>query len=188
MAYGTILIDPPWAEHGGGRVKRGADRHYPLLKRADIPRVVWSAPEFDPADDAHLWLWATNNFLSDGLALIRHLGFRYVTNLVWVKMRDNHPFDHMLTGSMEHEAGLQIGLGQYFRGAHELLLFAVRGKAMVPKPCDRLPSVVFAERGKHSEKPRVIYDRIERISPAPRLEMFARSRREGWTSWGNEVS
>ena len=32
--YSTVLADPPWPESGGGKVKRGADRHYPgpLLK------------------------------------------------------------------------------------------------------------------------------------------------------------
>lgn len=31
MRYKTILADPPWPEHGGGKSKRGADRHYPLM-------------------------------------------------------------------------------------------------------------------------------------------------------------
>ncbi len=34
--YKTIYADPPWMEKGGGRIKRGADRHYPLMRLDDI--------------------------------------------------------------------------------------------------------------------------------------------------------
>lgn len=184
-----MLVDPPWPEHGGGKVKRGADRHYKLLSVRDIPRVITTAPPFRLGDDAHLWLWTTNNYLPHALAMVPLLGFRYVTNIAWVKMADYElrvlPGPVYMVGLATD--ALQIGLGQYFRGAHELLLFATRGKASVPAPADRLPSVVIAPRGRHSKKPEEFYERIERVSHGPRLEMFARSSREGWTSWGNEV-
>lgn len=189
--FGTICLDPPWQERGGGKCKRGADRHYSLMKLDDIHRTVWTCPLFRPAPDAHCWMWVTNNFLPQGLELMRRLDFRYVTNVVWVKMDDSE-----LRTSMAGESiapivlardMLQIGLGQYQRGAHELLLFGVRGKAMVPATKNRLPSVVFAPRGRHSEKPVEFYERIELVSPEPRLEMFARSRRPGWTSWGDQL-
>lgn len=170
--FSTILADPPWPEHGGGKIKRGADRHYPLLKVNDIARVMFSSPAWNIADDAHLYMWATSNYLPAALGIMSDLGFRYVTNCVWVKMKDG---------------GVQIGLGQYFRHAHELLLFGTRGKAMVPEPVCRHPSVILSERNKHSRKPECVYDRITSASPGPYLEMFAREKREGWTVWGNEV-
>lgn len=34
--YKTICADPPWMERGGGKIHRGADRHYPLMKTQDI--------------------------------------------------------------------------------------------------------------------------------------------------------
>ena len=82
---------------------------------------------------------------------------------------------------------LQIGLGQYMRHAHELLLLGARGEAMVPEPPDRLPSVIFAPRTKHSAKPKQAYRLIEACSPGPRIEFFAREPRKGWRVWGNEV-
>ena len=48
-------------------------------------------------------------------------------------------------------------------------------------------SVVEAPRSRHSVKPEEAYSRIERVSPGPRLEMFARAERPGWDVWGNEV-
>lgn len=168
--YACIAIDPPWNERGGGKCKRGADRHYPLLKTPEIIAVVLQSPAWRPADNAHLWLWVTNNFLRDGLLLMESLGFRYVTNLAWLKQTD---------------LGIvQIGLGRYLRGSHELCLFGVRGRLAAESAAG---SAVLARRGRHSRKPDEAYQTIERVSPGPRLEMFARDRRPGWDVWGNEV-
>jgi N6-adenosine-specific RNA methylase IME4 len=117
MMYSTILMDPPWNETGGGKIKRGADKHYPLVKTPDLPRVIMQSPEWRPANDCHLYMWATNTFLADAIWLMGTLGFKYKTNVVWTKDR--------------------IGLGQYFRGQHELLLFGVRGKGYNVKTDDR---------------------------------------------------
>jgi hypothetical protein len=202
-----ILLDPPWLERGGG--KRGAQNHYDLMSVADIHRTVmgaawndWSdgatAPQFvfNPAPDAHLWCWVTDSYLLDGLSLIDRLGFRYVRTIVWVKMADANLEDEWPelpakgpTAIIDYliEPNLQIGLGQYARGSHELLLFATRGKAMVPPPERRPPSVIFAPRTEHSRKPDQSYELIEQISPGPRVEFFARRARLGWRAWGNEI-
>ncbi len=169
MMYRTILMDPPWNERGGGKIKRGADRHYPLIKTPDMPRVIMQAPVWHPAEHCHLYMWATNNHLPDALWLMEALGFKYKTNIVWTKDL--------------------IGLGQYFRGKHELLLFGVRGRGYNVKTDNRtLQSWIHAPRGEHSQKPREFYDLIEARSHGPYLEMFARQTRDGWSSWGNQVS
>lgn len=173
--YACITLDPPWAEYGGGG--RGAQRHYALLETSEIARVILRSPAWRPAPDAHLWVWATSNFLVDGLALIDTLGFRYVRDYVWVKT---------FSTAKEVEPKLQIGLGQYARGAHELCLFATRGRAQLPDVAP--PSVLFAPRREHSRKPdRAVTEWFERVSPGPRLEMFARTARPGWDAWGFEV-
>lgn len=114
-------------------------------------------------------MWVTNNFLEDGLFIIKALGFRYVTNFVWIKDK--------------------IGLGQYFRGQHEICLFATRGKKpTAPKTDDKsLSSVVSAPKTKHSAKPETGYELIQSRSKGHYLELFARAPREDWTVWGNEV-
>lgn len=73
MKYGTIYADPPWKERGGGKIKRGADRHYPLMSTKDI--MALDVPSI-AADDCHLYLWVTNNFLPDGLKVMEAWGFR----------------------------------------------------------------------------------------------------------------
>ena len=161
------MADPPWLERGAGKCKRGADKHYSLMNTDAIIGAILSADKWHPADDCHLWLWVTNNFLPDGLRVIEAIGFRYVTNLVWVKD--------------------MMGLGQYLRGQHELCLFAVKGKAMMPEKRNVQSVAWYLPRGSHSRKPGDVTNHIERVSPGPRLEMFARSPRQGWDVWGNET-
>jgi N6-adenosine-specific RNA methylase IME4 len=167
--YRTVYADPPWFEAGGGKIKRGADRHYALMKTRDIcalPVSTWAAP------DAHLYLWVTNNFLQDGLEVMEAWQFRYVTTITWMKDR--------------------AGLGQYFRGLTEHCLFGVRGRLPYQLSEDgrRLQGVTgFFEspRGAHSAKPSEMRRMIERVSPAPRLELFAREAANGWDAWGDEA-
>ena len=160
--YKTIYADPPWAEVGGGKIKRGADKHYPLMKTKDI----CSLPVEDIADEnCWLYMWVTNNFLKDGIEVMESWGFRYVTNFVWVKN--------------------SFGIGYYFRGQHELCLFGVKGRL---KPIKRnVSSVIKADKRRHSQKPEEARDMIAEMSYEPRIELFARTKTEGWDAWGNEV-
>jgi N6-adenosine-specific RNA methylase IME4 len=171
VGFSTVLADPPWPEKGGGKIKRGADRHYDLMKVSDIISLPVGLV---CASNAHLWLWTTNNYLPAALRAMEAWGFRYVTNFVWAKVTKN--------------GVLRGGLGQYSRGAHELLLFGVRGKLPASDEAtyqDKL-TVVLAERGKHSAKPVEFMEKIEAISPHARIELFARNTRPGWFSVGSE--
>ena len=73
MKYKTIYADPPWYERGAGKIKRGADRHYPLMKTEEI-KALPVRELIDPAG-CHLYLWTTNNFLPDALEVVKAWGF-----------------------------------------------------------------------------------------------------------------
>ena len=167
--YRTIYADPPWWEAGGGKIRRGADRHYKLMKTDAIAALpVASLAE----DDSHLYLWVTNGKLKDGLTVMEAWGWRYVTNIAWGKDR--------------------FGLGQYFRGQHELCLFGVRGNLPYrtnPVTGKRAQgrTLILAPRGAHSEKPEEMRSMIQLVSPGPYLELFARKQTPGWDTWGDEV-
>jgi N6-adenosine-specific RNA methylase IME4 len=165
----TVVADPPWLERGGGRIQRGADRHYSLLSADSSVSVMLDWMKcYEIAEDAHMYLWVTNNHLEDGLKVMRDLGFRYITNVCWVKP--------------------SFGLGYYFRGQHELCLFGVRGRGSQVKTPDRsVSSVVKASKRKHSQKPDEFYELVERRSAGGYLYMFSRSEREGWYMEGDEV-
>jgi len=176
--YRCVLSDPPWPEYGGGKSKRGADKHFKLLKPMEIAAVMhahlYSGPSVEGSTfpsarvdrlGCHLWMWVTNSWLPSGINVMSLLGFRYITNLVWTKPN--------------------FGLGQYLRGQHELLLFGVLGK--LPSMSRSKGTVVAAKKRGHSVKPDEVYEVIEAVSPGPRLEMFARRRREGWDCWGDQA-
>jgi len=210
VEYRCLMMDPPWAERGGGRIKRGADRHYGLLDVEDILRAVKTSGQFTPACDAHLWVWYTDNYLPDALWLVGQLGFKYKRTFQWVKIcthdsgHDNiKPGDVVLKPTLRGtRPAVRFGIGQYARGAHEGVLFATRGAGQDPAVWGEardIPSVIFAphvkdEQGKrvHSAKPPETYEVIERVSRGPRIEFFARHAREAidgviWASWGNEA-
>jgi N6-adenosine-specific RNA methylase IME4 len=120
-------------------------------------------------DDAVLFLWSPMSKLAEALRVVEAWGFEHRSGMCWVKD--------------------QIGMGHYVRGQHELLLIARRGLPPHPAEADRPSSVVHAPRGRHSEKPQEFYALIERMYPElPKVELFARVRRDGWDAWGNEVA
>jgi N6-adenosine-specific RNA methylase IME4 len=177
--YRAIYADPPWPERGGGKIKRGADRHYKLMKVKDIMAL----PVTDIAEDnAHLYLWATNNYLESAYAVMHEWGFIPKTKIDWVK------------GIILPDGSFRLqnpGLGQYFRGLDEVCIFGVRG--CLPYKLDEHgkrqqgTTVIVAPRMEHSQKPPEMRTMIEKVSYAPRIELFARERINGWDAWGDEV-
>lgn len=196
--WSTAQVDPPWKEAGGGRIKRGADRHYPLLSTPEIRQVLMRSGLWTPAADAHCYLWFTDNFLPDALWLLDALGFRFVRCFHWWKVKGAPAALDFQRGRATRatELASSIGIGQYARGAHESMLFGVRGDGLAVRTERRdIPSVFAAPvprdpaTGKkiHSRKPDAAYELIEARSRGPYAEFFARSRRPLWNAWGNEV-
>ena len=164
--FGTITADPPW--HYNDQYEIGATRYYHTMSLEEIK----SLPVNEIAmKDSHLYLWVTNAFVKEGHDVCRCWGFEPKTLLTWVK-----------TGK---DGQVVFGMGYYFRGATEHVIFATRGKL---RTLDRsIPTVFFAPRCAHSVKPAKFYRIVEKMSPWQRIELFARKPREGWMTWGEEV-
>ncbi len=159
--FQTIVADPPWA-YENEATRAAAEDHYPTMT---IDELCAMPVAQRAAENAHLYLWVTNPMLEVAFRVVRAWGFEYKTLLTWVKP--------------------QMGLGNYFRGCTEHVMFAVRGS--LPVQQHDLRNWFESPRLKHSEKPQVFFDLVETASPAPRLELFARRQRPGWHVWGNEV-
>jgi N6-adenosine-specific RNA methylase IME4 len=166
--FPVIYADPPWRFAPYDSVTgtaRTPEAHYPCMQTkeiADLPIAKLAT------EDAILFLWTTAPHLQQAFHVIEAWGFRYATNVVWVKD--------------------QIGLGFYVRNQHELLLIATHGFMRAPPPAQRPPSVITAPRREHSRKPDEAYEIIERMYPGlPKIELFARARRPGWDCWGNQA-
>jgi len=171
--YKTILADPPWRFlNSTGKVAPGHKRlkRYPTLSFEEIMDL----PVPLVADEkCHLYLWIPNALLSEGLETMRRWGFTYKTNIVWYKIRKDGGPDGR-------------GVGFYFRNVTELVLFGVKGKMRTLKPGRTQVNLIRTRKREHSRKPDELYKIIERCSPGPYLELFARGKREGWTVWGNQ--
>jgi N6-adenosine-specific RNA methylase IME4 len=162
--YSVVLADPAWTFTINRSPSCRIDNHYPTMSLEEICAL--------PVKDllttsAVLFLWCPAALmLHEGKTVIEAWGFDYKTCVAWDKGRG--------------------GMGDYFRMRHEILLFATKGKPLVPEPGNRPESVIMSPRRGHSEKP-YLYPMIEKMYPDFNyLELFARNPRRGWDSWGNE--
>jgi N6-adenosine-specific RNA methylase IME4 len=182
------VADPPWQvkagpgpggytlNDAGKQVWDGVSRparslSYPAMSVDELAAMPVSGVV---AKDAHLYIWTINRYVAQTYDIARAWGFEPSTLLVWAKT----PFGG--------------GLGGTFGISTEFCLFCRRGS---------LPALSrvtgtwwnwkrpYDERGKpkHSAKPEAFQNMVEAVSPGPRLELFARRARPGWTVWGNEV-
>jgi N6-adenosine-specific RNA methylase IME4 len=161
--FSTLLADPPLPLMQKGQ--RGAERHYDLMS----VEAIKAMPIADlVTDSAHLWFWCQNASVEASMDIVRAWGFTPRSILTWVKPR--------------------IGLGVYLRNATEQLIFATRGKA--PVRFRGQPTWAFMPLQDHSHKPEEQFAIIERVSPGPYLELFARRRppsEKDWSVWGNQI-
>jgi N6-adenosine-specific RNA methylase IME4 len=168
--YKTIVADPPWQPtmalvnspaSGIGASKASPQRHYATLGVADICRL---RPKTE--DKAHLYLWVLSQHIDWGYTVARAWGFEPLQTLTWAKPG--------------------MGAGRFQCNTEHVLV--CRKGARHGNPFGMTGGTWFNwKRGRHSAKPEEFYSLVERCSPGPYLEMFARERRMGWDAWGNEV-
>lgn len=184
--YQTILADPPWNTKAGRPLKgykmvngkqifnhtsnKSKDLSYPTMTVDEICDL----PIKDiTADNCHLYMWVTNQYLLQAEKVIKAFGFKYSTTLVWAK--------NPMGG----------GLGGNFRITTEFLIFATKGSLKAKKTHI---GTWFNQKREyqngypcHSRKPTFFHELIESVSPGPYLELFARRERLGWDVFGNEM-
>lgn len=169
--FRTIVADPPWAIQRGPMGKKNANGEwagksqslgYPTMSVEEI-----AAMKIPAADDAHLYIWTVNKYVEAAYDIAREWGFEPSTLLTWAKNPK------------------KWNIGGAYANTTEFCLFARRGKLKAQK---RVMTTWWNwPRGKHSAKPEAFQDIVEIVSPGPYLELFARRKRPGWSSWGNEV-
>jgi N6-adenosine-specific RNA methylase IME4 len=176
--YRTIVADPPWpvkspgvrTETGYVNPTRGLWRGQGGVPYLTMPIAqIATLPVNDLADPdgCHLYLWTVNAHVRDAYDLASTWGFYSSTLLTWCKEPRG------------------IGLGGAFTIATEHVLFCRRGTLKALRRHDR--NWWRWTRTRHSAKPQAFLDIVETVSPGPRLELFARTQRLGWDTWGNEA-
>lgn len=173
--YDVILADPPWhfrewvPSHGDN--SRSAESYYPTMADEDIASLPINTLA---ADNCVLFLWAVWPKLAETWNVIERWGFTYKTIAwVWVKAKRSG-FGHF------------TGMGYYTRANTEPCFLAVKGK--MPVASHDVLALIYSPIREHSRKPDEQYGKIARLYPDMNyVELFARHKREGWHSWGNEI-
>lgn len=169
-SFDLIMADPPWlfdlrSSSGEGK---SAQAQYGCMGLAAIKTM----PVLDLASEhALLWLWATNPMLREGIEVLEAWGFTFKTAGTWVKTTKG--------------GKIAFGTGYILRSANEPFLVGTRGE---PKTTKSVRSAILGLAREHSRKPEEAYREAEKLMPAARrLELFSRTNRPGWTTWGNEA-
>ncbi len=169
--FKCIVADPPWHPKmsiinspatGIGAPKASPQRHYATMSLKDIEQLIV------PSDaKSHLWLWVLNQHVDWGYCVARAWGFEPLQMLTWCKPG--------------------LGVGRFQCNSEQVLVCRKGNRQGNPFQATRGTWFNWP-RGKHSEKPEEFYQLVEQVSPGPRLEMFARKPRYGWSVWGNEIA
>ena len=174
--YFLILADPPWPQGKGGKKKArpnssGKPLDYPTMSLDEIKEHLEIATQHT-TDNAVLFLWATDKYLLDAQRIAEECGWKLHTRIIWDKGRGQAPsFD--------------------IRYTHEYLLYMYKGKftSVAKEVRGKYASVIKEQNTVHSRKPLISYLMIEELyRGGSKLEMYARRQRNGWDSFGNELS
>jgi N6-adenosine-specific RNA methylase IME4 len=173
-SFQTILADPPW--RFTNRTGKVAPEHkrlnrYETLSLEEICEMPVSKVA---AKNSHLYLWVPNALLIEGIKVLEAWGFEYKSNLIWHKVRKDGGPDGR-------------GVGFYFRNTTEMILFGTRGSMRTLGPGRSQVNIIRTQKQEHSRKPDALYEIIEKCSPGPYLEVFARGARPGWDVFGNQA-
>lgn len=181
--YRCIVADPAWMPDLGGTWSAKADkgrpqRFYPTMTLDDI-----KALQVPAASQCHLYLWCISQHVDWGYEVARAWGFDPVVLMTWKKPglgvgRFRCNTEHFLIARKGNRQGNPFGTGGRVSQATDGTCF----------DWDDTGEGELLEwpRARHSEKPKEIFELAEKLSPGPRLEMFARTRRAGWDGWGNQ--
>lgn len=175
--FGVICADPPWRFRTWSETNqhKSASKHYDLMTTDDIKAMPVASLA---ADDCCLFLWCINPMLPQGFEVLSAWGFTFKTlAFCWAK-----------TTSRTHQSWApkyHVGLGHWSRANVEICILGTRGR---PKRLAKdVRQLIVEPRREHSRKPEQFFKSVERLASGPYLELFSRTEREGWSTFGNET-
>jgi len=160
--YDVIVVDPPWPYGTKYNAQgRRAASPYPEMSLEELSEL-----ELPAADNCVLFLWTTHKFMRYSFGLIDIWGFKEVAIITWVKNR--------------------IGLGEWLRSQSEFCIMCIKGKPTVN--LSNQTTVINGPMREHSRKPDEFYHMVDSLCIGRKLDYFSREKREGWDSFGNQIS
>lgn len=173
--YSVIVVDPPWKYGAWSKPSNRAIETRFKIQGYELPYSSMTIEEIAnldinslAGDNCEVYLWTTQKYLPASFDVIKKWGFKYCSTLIWCKKPRG------------------TGQGGVYTPNSEFLILARRGKMPKVKRIDSTWWQVKRQK-RHSQKPEFFQGMIETVSDGPRLELFARRKRDGWDVWGNEV-
>lgn len=209
-AYNIIYADPPWSYQqtvkNGVLKRKDGSWVYPTMSVKDLCAIGTDIQRI-AKKDAALFMWATMPLLAEALQVIKSWGFTYKTCFVtWVKTTktgDRPAFGVGYYTRSNAELCLvairgkiasykRLLPGEESRGASSMSsIVHEEGPARINFLSlleDSSTPVVMTPRREHSRKPDVVRDMITRLlGDIPRVELFARTQVDGWSTMGNQM-
>ena len=173
--YEIIYSDPPWPQKKGNvrkcRPNQGKELDYNTIS---LDKCFLEQDRFfnQGAERHKVFMWAIDKFLHETEKAMQDRGYKLHARFVWDK-------------------GNGIAPAYTVRFSHEYLLWFYKpGKMLMPrKECrGKYTTILREDSTYHSHKPVCVYEMIEDMFPdTVKIELFARNKRDGWISWGNEI-
>jgi N6-adenosine-specific RNA methylase IME4 len=170
IMHDIIYADPPWKQTKGG--KRGVRKNqgnildYPTLSLNEIENILRRH------NGKTLFMWAIDKYLIEAHEMAYRLGYKLHARIIWDKQNGVAP---AFTVRYSHEYLLW-----FYKSPMAKISTEMRGK---------LTTVMREKATRHSKKPECAYRMIEELYPeSSKIELFARNLRDGWDSWGNEIT
>ena len=160
--YQVIVSDPPWKYDS--RAEDTTHRGKNLYPDMTVEEICALPVASLAQDDCVLWLWTTNAFMRSAYQCLDAWGFKEKTILTWDKEI--------------------MGLGDWLRNSTEHCILAVKGRPVVS--LTNQVTLIRERRREHSRKPDAFYTMVNALCPGSKLDMFSRTSRDGWASWGAE--
>jgi N6-adenosine-specific RNA methylase IME4 len=177
MKYNIIYADPPlqynnkMISHNGNN--SSPDIHYNTMKFDDICNMnIKSICEKDCA----LFIWSSSCYIDGVIKIMKAWGFTYKTiAFTWIKQsKNNIPVKLM---------------GHWTLSSCDFVLIGTKGTMKKYLNKKNTEQLVFAQRTRHSEKPKEVIKRItEMFIDIPKIELFARNETPGWDVFGDQVN
>lgn len=170
--YQIIVVDPPW------KISKIKKRVRPNQVKMDYPMMslekIKSLPVNKISDDLCIcFVWTIDKYLYDTPAILSAWGFKYHLTMAWDKTN---------------------GLAMYgFNRQTEFIVVGLKGKHDAYPKRKTIRTSFTSKSPFHSAKPDLFYEMLDVLPYNPRIDLFARKRRDGlflknkWNIWGNEV-
>lgn len=183
--YDLIMADPPWlfklrSEKGE---KKSAQAQYDCMLIDDIRKM--RVGDLAASTGCILWLWCTNPMLPEGISTLEAWNFKFITAGSWAKKTPDR---------IKKKTGCVIpgkyrwGGGYVLRSTNEPYLIGRIGDV---RTSNRTPGGFDGVAREHSRKPEKCYALAEQMivgkTDIRRLDLFSRTPREGWDTFGLEA-